>query len=90
MKMAQREPPPMEDPAQLSDMPTSREVNAVTVTLAETPSQSKAAESPSKTTRPVHDTRLLLAATVSERAGCDEAAATRRKSRMRIMINRRL
>jgi hypothetical protein len=62
---AQRDPPPIGDPVQRSDMLTSSEEKDATVTLAETPSQSKAAASPSNTTRPFHVTKLLLAGTVA-------------------------
>jgi hypothetical protein len=62
-----REPPPTSEPWQLSDMLTNSDVNADIVTLALTPSQSKAATSPWNTTRPVQDTRLLLAGAVTAR-----------------------
>ena len=62
-----REPPPTGEPWQLSDMLTNSDVNADIVTLALTPSQSKAATSPWNTTRPVQDTRLLLAGAVAAR-----------------------
>jgi hypothetical protein len=45
-------------------MLTTSDVNEVSVTLADTPSQSNTAESPSKTARPAHRTKLLLAGTV--------------------------
>jgi hypothetical protein len=45
-------------------MLTTSDVNDVSVTLADTPSQSNTAESPSKTARPAHRTKLLLAGSV--------------------------
>ncbi len=78
MCTAQRDPPPIGEPEQRSDMLTTSDVNAVTVTLADTPSQSNAAESPSKTARPTHRTKLLLAGTVDAK---EEGVAVTARSR---------
>jgi hypothetical protein len=75
------DPPPTLEPLQLSDMLTTSDVNEVIVTLAETPSQSNATESPSTKTRPFQVTKLLLAGAI---AASEIVASTEaRKSRVR-------
>ena len=78
---AHRDPPPIGEPAQRSDMLTRSEENDVIVTLADTPSQSNVTESPSNTTRPFQATRLLLAAAVADCDGVHRAAERIRTSR---------
>ena len=72
------DPPPIGEPRQLSAILTSKDVNEVMVTLADTPSQSKETESPSTTTRPLHATDALLAGAV---AACDTAAMVAARTR---------
>ena len=66
-------------------MLTTSDVNDVTVTLADTPSPSKAAESPSKTARPTHRTKLLLAGTVDAE---EEGVAVTARSTQSARYNR--
>jgi hypothetical protein len=81
MNTAHLEPPPTLEPKQLSDILTTKFVKADMVTLAETPSQSNATESPSTWTRPLHVTKLLLAAVV---AAWDAVDSVARRRRMRV------